>query len=210
MRASSQRRLTGVWIAALCIVGIPNKLVSAQSRTAQVMILPDPTPREPDLEKRFKTSSPAPGPDGAARLAAYNRQRFQLIGQASAHMHSLATVLQAAVAQHREASSLPQEARLAGAIESLAGNVYTAMAITPSQASPKKEEGASAVPTNVEPAQLDAEAKQLAAMTEALQAEVSRSSADALAVGVLIKSAQVKDLAHNLKLQLQPEQALPR
>lgn len=193
-------------MAALGILSAANKPLIAQSRTAQVMVLPDPTPREPDLEKRFKTSPPPPTADPVSRLAAYNRQRFQLVGQASAHMHSLATALQASVGQPQRAALLVQEAQVAEAIETLAANVYGAMASVPSQAPAKKEEGPSVTSAiAAEAAPLDAEAKQLTALTGALQAEVNRSSADALDVGVLIKSAQVRTLAHSLKQRLQPE-----
>lgn len=193
-------------MAVFCAVSLPISPLLAQSRTAQVMILPDPTPREPDLEKRFNTS-PAPFAANPARVAAYNRQRFQLIGQASAHLRSMANALQVSVAQHGEATALPQETQLAGAIEALATNVYTAMLPSPSRPAGKtdKDPSAETIGTSEAP-RLLADTRRLSALTEALETEVNKSSADTLAVGIVIKSAQVKELAHSLKERLQLQQ----
>ena len=185
------------------LVGIAGEAFQAQERTSQVLILKDPTPREPDLDKRFTTTSP-PLTVSPAQIAAYNRQRFQLIGQASVHLHSLATALLASVEQQRETASAPQEAQLAGAIETLAENVSTAMATSPSRPSAKKAKApADTASSSKQSAELTTEVKRLVTLTEALQVEVRRSGVDTLSLGVLIKSAQIKELAHSLKQRFQ-------
>lgn len=206
MRASRRRWQQALQIVVFC--SPCTTIAMAQSRTAQVMILPDPTPREPDLEKRFKTSAPpSPGKD-PARVTAFNQQRLQLIGRASTHLRSLAALLQRSVAQHPSGASLAPEAQVAGAIETLAGNVYTAMA-TPGSSGSSGTSGkasvnaAAAYSQPAEVPDLTAATRHLAELTEALETEVSKSSVDTLSVGVLVKSAQVRDLAHTLKTRME-------
>ena len=202
MHPSAGKCYRSLWIAAFFIVSFSNRLSPAQCRTSQVLVLKDPTPREPDLEKRFKTT-PASNVPNPRKIADYNRQRFQLIGKASEQMHSLAQVLQASVAQQRTATTGSQEVQIAGAIETLAANVYTALATSSPRALAKTHEGSS-VATD-DRAQISSDTRQLEALTNALQSEVSKSSADTLPVGVLIRSSQVRELARSLKERLQTE-----
>ena len=205
MHPSTGKCYRSLWIAAFFIVSFSNRLLPAQCRTSQVLVLTDPTPREPDLEKRFKTT-PASNVADPRKIANYNRQRFQLIGKASEQMRSLAQVLQASVAQQQTATKGSQEAQIAGAIETLAANVYTALATSSPRSLTKTHEGSSvATDDRAQAAQLSSDTKQLEALTNALQSEVSKSSADTLPVGVLIRSAQVRELARSLKERLQPE-----
>ncbi len=202
VQASSRKWPVALPIALMCI-GPPTSL-PAQSRTPQVLVLKDPTPREPDLEKKFAVKTP-PGALEPARLAAYNQQRFKLIGQASVQMHSLATVLEASLERQQDATVVSEEARLAETIETLAGNVHAALSISPAQHPAKTPKGPSSATSEDErKSAAQSEAKQLLARTEDLQAEVNKSSADTLAVGVLLKSAQVKELADTLRQHLRP------
>lgn len=205
MHPSAGKCYRNLWIAVFFIVSFSNRLLPAQCRTSQVLVLKDPTPREPDLEKRFKTT-PTSNVANPRKIANYNQQRFQLIGKASVQMHSLAQVLQASVAQQRTVNTSSQEAQIAGAIEMLAANVYTALATSSPRSLAKTHEDSSiAKDDRAQAAQLNSDTKQLEALTNALQAEVSKSSADTLPVGVLIRSSQVRELARSLKQRLQPE-----
>lgn len=203
MRAYGQRWRCGVWVTATCILGVFPHVLLSQSRTAQVLVLPNPTPREPDLEKRFNTKS-SPALSDSARVAAYNRQRFELIGRASAHIQSLSSALRNSIAQHNPGTTIAQEEQVAGAIESLAANVYAATASeSPKPGAKTAREPLTGADSRTEGERLSAQAKQLDALAQALQTEVSKSTADTLAVGVLTKSAEVRDLAHTLKQRLQ-------
>lgn len=205
MHTSAGKCHRSLWIVAFFILSFPNSLLPAQCRTSQVLVLKDPTPREPDLEKRFRTT-PTSNVPNTRKIANYNRQRFQLIGKASEQMHSLAQVLQASVVQPRTVTTGSQEAQIAGAIETLASNVYTALATSSPRSLAKGHESLPvAIDDRAQAAQLSSDTKQLEVLTNALQSEVSKSSADTLPVGILIRSAQVRELARSLKQRLQPE-----
>lgn len=189
--------------ALFCGVAVAAGTVSAQDRPSQVIVLKDPTPREPDLQKRFPTKA---APADPALLANYNRQRLQLTQRASAHMRTLATALQSALTQKQVAARLSQEASVAEAIETLAGNVNTAMGSASAPAHIRKSSDLpAATDSPAPPEDLAVEMEHLAALTSALQADVSRSSVDTIQAGVLIKSAQIQRLAHDMKLRLQAD-----
>ena len=203
----NHQRFQACLLSALYVAFAAAGMLPAQDRTAQVLILKDPTPREPDLEKRFKTSQ-TPFVATPAQIASYNQQRLQLIGQASKHMYLLAKSLQAAVEQPQAPTTLAQEAQIAATIETSAANIYQAMASSREQPQKKPGNFQTSVEKKVRETQLTLDTKEdaekLTTLTEALQNEVSRSTPEILAVGVLIKSAQVNELARSLKLQFQP------
>ena len=194
------------FVAILFLLGVP-LIATAQSRTAQVMVLKDPTPREPDLDKRFKSATPPAKPD-ASRLAAYNQQRLQLIGKASAHVSALAAALESSLAEHKEGTPFVHEIQFARALEELAGNIYSAMT-TPTVRPAERVAGANVTDagTASEAAQkhpeLLAASRELVLESQGLQAEVGKSTADTLPVGVIIKSAKVREEARAIKERLQ-------
>ncbi len=183
-------------------------MATGQSRTAQVLVLKDPTPREPDLDKRFKTATP-PALTDTARLAAYNQQRLKLLGQASAHVSALAAALESSLAGHREGTPFTREVQFARAMEELAGNMYSSLAATTARPANRSAAAASSaagiVPgTNPEKdAELLAASRELTVQAHELQAEVSKSTADTLPVGVVVKTARVREEARALKDRLQ-------
>ena len=187
-------------VLGACLVGT-GSLADAQDRKSQMIVIPNPTPREPDLDKRFASTTP-PAKLDAARFAAFNQQRYRLLVQATSHLSTLATVLQNSLIKRQGGSPLTQEERMAGSIEELATNVYSSMAVTATHTAAASPDTGSQGHT-MQQALLTADAQELVGLTQALQMEVGRSTADTLPAGVLIKSARVRDLAHVLKEQMQ-------
>ena len=203
MRLSNARALRSCAVLAMAIAwGGGARTASAQaSRSSTILELKDPTPRPPDLEKMYRPAGPPPGLT-AAQITAYNQQRYQLIRHAAASMQRFANVLEKALAQHQEGTSLAQEAQVAGAIEALAANVCQSLAVRTETAPP-----ASAAPGHTLPADkahLLTDTQELAALTATVEAETAKSAPDALPVNVLLTSIRVRDLAEELQRRMQP------
>ncbi len=197
-------RLTLAGMTALAGFGT---FAVAQGSKSQVVMLPDPTPRQPDLEQKYSqpvvTSTAA---DHAAMVL--NEQRQALIIRASNQLASLAAMLNDGIQKHEKGTSLAPEVQIADLMEKLAKNVNTSIKLAgepatighASKSDPAKTSTpATSVAENTLEAQLKQQAGQLVVIVQELQAEVSKTNRDTLSVGVLAKSAEVERAAKSLK-----------
>jgi hypothetical protein len=199
-------RLTLVGMTTLAAFGT---VAAAQGNKSQVVMLPDPTPRQPDLEQKY--SQPAvigTAADHAAMVL--NEQRHALIIRASTQLASLAAVLNNGILKHEKGTSLAPELQIADLIEKLAKNMNAAIKLDGQPASagrasksdPAKRDASSAansLPGEGPEAQLRQDAGKLVFVVQELQAEVGKTDQDTLSLGVLAKSAEVERVARSLK-----------
>ena len=197
-------RLTLAGMTALAGFGT---FAMAQGSKSQVVMLPDPTPRQPDLEQKYSqpvvTSTAA---DHAAMVL--NEQRQALIIRASSQLASLAAILNDGIQKHEKGTSLAPEVQIAELMEKLAKNVNTSIKLAgepataghASKSDPAKTSTpATSVAGDTLEAQLKQQAGQLVVIVQELQAEVNKTNRDTLSVGVLAKSAEVERAAKSLK-----------
>jgi len=193
--------------AVLVIAGfavMPAKAMAQGSSAELGAMLKDPAPRPPDLEKMYGKPTDPVKPDTSRQVAEYNRRRFELIARASVQVAQLAETLQKSLAQPQSEAVLAQEAQVAAAVEQLAGNVH--MVLLPNGLAGKHEEGArkANLPEGAEDLeQMRSRADALAALAKELHDEVDKSGADTLSIAVLTKSAQVRDIAHDLEVRME-------
>lgn len=198
-------RLTLVGMTAIAAFGT---VAAAQGDKSQVVMLPDPTPRQPDLELKY--SKPAASGTAADHAAVVlNEQRQALIIRASNQLALLAAALNDGIQKHEKGTSLAPEVQVADLIEKLAKNVNTSIklagepATTPhaSKSDPAKTNTvhAASVAGDAPDAQLKEQAGQLVVIVQELQAEVGKTNRDTLSVGALAKSAEVERAAKSLK-----------
>jgi len=196
-------RLALVGMTALAAFGTA---AAAQGNKTQVVMLPDPTPRQPDLEQKY--SQPAPSGTAADHAAmVLNEQRQALIIRASNQLASLAAALNDGILKHQQGTSLAPEVQLADLIEKLAKNVNTSVKLAVGSAivhapKPAKTETSVAsisVSGGAAEAQLKLDAGKLLAVVQELQAAVGKTNQDTLSVGVLAKSAEAEREARSLK-----------
>jgi hypothetical protein len=197
-------RLTLVGTTVLAAFGT---VAAAQGDKSQVVMLPDPTPRQPDLEQKYRQ----PGVSStAAEHAAMllNQQRQALIIRASNQLTSLAATLNDGILKHEKGTSLGPEIQVADLMEKLAKNVNTSIRIAgepattgrPSKSDPARTNAAATSVAGDGPeAQLKQQAGQLVVLVQELQAEVAKTNRDTLSVGVLARSAEVERAAKSLK-----------
>jgi hypothetical protein len=193
-------------LAAMTALAALGTFAAAQGSKSQVVMLPDPTPREPDLEQKY--SQPAvsgTATDHAAMVL--NEQRQALIIRASNQLASLAAALNDGILKHEKGASLAAEVQVADLIEKLAKNVNTSIKLAgepaisgraskSDSATSKTAHAASSVDGE---AQLKQQAGQLVVIVQELQAEVAKTNRDTLSVGVVAKSAEVERAAKSLK-----------
>jgi hypothetical protein len=170
-------------------------------------MLPDPTPRQPDLEQKY--SQPVVSGTAADHAAmVLNEQRQALIIRASSQLASLAAVLNDGIQKHEKGASLAPEVQIAELMEKLAKNVNTSIKLAGEPATTgrasrsdaaKTSTPATAVAGDTPEAQLKQQAGQLLVIVQELQAEVGKTNRDTLSVGVLAKSAEVERAAKSLK-----------
>jgi hypothetical protein len=202
--AKSLARLTLAGMTALAAFGT---LAAAQGSKSQVVMLPDPTPRQPDLQQKY--SQPVVSGTAADHAAmVLNEQRQALIIRASNQLASLAVVLNDGILKHEKGTSLAPEVQIADLMEKLAKNVNTSIKLagepaTPGRASKpdpaKTSTPAASIAGDPLEAQLRQQAAQLVVIVQELQAEVGKTNRDTLSVGVLAKSAEVERAAKSLK-----------
>jgi len=192
--------------AVLAVAGfavMPAKAMAQGSSAELSSMLKDPAPRQPDLEKMYGNPTDPVKPDTSKRMAEYNRRRFELIARTSAQVAVLAETLQKSLAQPQSDAVLAQEAQVAAAVEQLAGNVHTVMLPNGPASGREEATGKANLPEGAENLeQMRSKADALAAVAKDLHAEVDKSGADTLSIGVLTKSAQVRDIAHDLKVRM--------
>jgi len=192
--------------AVLAVAGfaVMSGKAMAQGSSAELgAMLKDTAPRPPDLEKMYGKPTDPVKPDTSKRVAEYNRRRFELVARTSVQVAVLAETLQKSLAQPQSDAVLAQEAQVAAAVEQLAGNVH--MVLLPNGQASRREEGTrrSNLPEGAEDLeQMRSRADALAAVAKDLHAEVDKSGADTLSLGVLTKSAQVRDIAHDLEVRI--------
>jgi hypothetical protein len=199
-------RLTLVGMTAIAAFGT---VAAAQGDKSQVVMLPDPTPRQPDLERKYSQPTvSATAADHAALVL--NEQRQALIIRASNQLATLAAALNDGILKHEKGTSLAPEMQVADLIEKLAKNVNTSIklagepATTPhaSKSDPAKTNtphAAASVAGDAPEEQLKEQAGQLVVIVQELQAEVGKTNRDTLSVGALAKSAEVERAAKSLK-----------
>ena len=198
------RPASKVVCAVLVVAGfaVMSAKAMAQANSAELSsMLKDPAPRPPDLEKIYGRPTDPVKPDTSKQVAEYNRRRFELIARTSVEVVVLAETLQKSLAQPQSDAVLAQEAQVAAAVEQLAGNIH--MVLLPDGLASRREEGTikAKLPEGAEDVgQMRSRADALAAVAKDLHAEVDKSGADTLSIGVLTKSAQVRDLAHDLEV----------
>ena len=200
----SLARLTLAGMTALAAFGT---VAVAQGSKSQVVMLPDPTPRQPDLEQKY--SQPAVSSTAADHAAmVLNEQRQALIIRASNQLATLAAVLNDGIQKHEKGTSLAPEVQIADLMEKLAKNVNSSIKLagepattgrTPKSDSAKISTPATSVAGDTLEAQLKQQAGQLVVIVQELQAEVGKTNRDTLSVGVLAKSAEVERAAKSLK-----------
>ena len=200
----SLARLTLAGMTALAAFGT---FAVAQGSKSQVVMLPDPTPRQPDLEQKY--SQPAVSSTAADHAAmVLNEQRQALIIRASNQLASLAAVLNDGIQKHEKGTSLAPEVQIADLMEKLAKNVNSSIKLAgepatagrASKSDPAKTSTpATAVAGDTPEAQLKQQAGQLVVIVQELQAEVGKTNRDTLSVGVLAKSAEVERAAKSIK-----------
>jgi hypothetical protein len=195
-------RLTLVGMTTLAAFGT----AAAAQGKSQVVMLPDPTPRQPDLEQKY--SQPAPSGTAADHAAmVLNEQRQALIIRASNQLALLAAALNDGILKHEQGASLAPEVQLADLIEKLAKNVNTsvklavgsATARAPKAVKTETSVAATSVSGGTPEAQLKLDAGKLLAVVQELQAEVGKTNQDTLSIGVLAKSAEAERAAKSLK-----------
>lgn len=193
--------------AACALAGLaatPVEATAQDNHGGTIVILKDPTPRPPDLEKIY--GKPADGDESAAarKVKQYDQQRFALISHASGQVESLAETLQKAMAQEQSDAVLTQEAKVAAAIEVLAADVHMALQNEPEKSSKRDEKlkPTHKPQTAAELAQLRSRVDVLKALADGMHDEVAKSGPDTLPIGVLTKSVQIRDMARELKLRM--------
>ncbi|HEY5331300.1 MAG TPA: hypothetical protein VIJ79_15570 [Acidobacteriaceae bacterium] len=192
--------------AVLAVAGfavMSAKAMAQQNSACLARMLTDPAPRPPDLEKMYGKPTDPVKPDTSKQVAEYNRRRFELIARTSVEVAVLAETLQKSLAQPQSDAVLAQEAQVAAAVEQLAGNIH--MVLLPDGLASRREEGTmkAKLPEGAEDLeQMRSRADALAEVAKDLHAEVDKSGADTLSIGVLTKSAQVRDIAHDLKVRM--------
>jgi len=199
--------LARLTLAAMTALAASGTIAAAQGSKSQVVMLPDPTPRQPDLEQKY--SQPTVSVTAADHAAiVLNEQRQALIIRASNQLGTLAAVLNDGILKHDKGTSLAPEVQIADLIEKLAKNVNASIKFagepgTPGRASKsdpaKTSTPAASVAGDPPEAQLRQQAAQLVVMVQELQAEVGKTNRDTLSVGVLAKSAEVERAAKSLK-----------
>jgi hypothetical protein len=199
-------RFTLVGMTAFAAFGT---VAAAQGSKSQVVMLPDPTPRQPNLEQKY--SQPAVSGTAADHAAmVLNEQRQALIIRASNQLASLAAALNDGILKHEKGTSLAPEVQVADLIEKLAKNVNTSIKLAgepattgraskPDPARIDTSHAAASVAGDAAEAQLKQQAGQLVVIVQELQAEVGKTNRDTLSVGALAKSAEVERAAKNLK-----------
>jgi hypothetical protein len=199
-------RLTLVGMTALVAFGT---VAAAQGNKSQVVMLPDPTPRQPDLEQKY--SQPAVSGTAADHAAVVlNQQRHALIARASNQLVSLAAVLNDGILKHEKGTSLAAELQIADLIEKLAKNMNAAIKLGGQPASagrvsksdPAKTDASSATSSlsgEAPETQLRQDAGKLVFVVGELQAEVGKTDQDTLSLGIVAKSAEVERVARSLK-----------
>lgn len=189
-------RVPPIAILIGCCVGLPAEL-AAQNRTSTVLVLKDPTPRQPDLEKTLNPPKRFSAPDPSV-LAAYNQRRYELIRRASGQIQSLSSLLERSFQEENGKTSRQAQVQVAGVIEKLSGNICSALSTRPDQVLPgeRAHEIEKTEPLTVRLGELMASAAKL-------NDEIEKSGPDTLPVSVLLASARVKALAHELKSRLE-------
>jgi hypothetical protein len=197
-------RLTLVGMTAFAAFGT---VAAAQGDKSQVVMLPDPTPRQPDLELKY--SKPAVSGTAADHAAVVlNEQRQALIIRASNQLALLAAALNDGILKHEKGTSLAAEVQVADLIEKLAKNVNTSIKLAGEPATTGRVSKADSAKTNTAAtsvagdgleAQLKQQAGQLVVIVQELQAEIAKTNRDTLSVGALAKSAEVERAAKSLK-----------
>jgi hypothetical protein len=196
-------RLTLVGMTAFAAFGTT---AAAQGNKSQVVMLPDPTPRQPDLEQKY--NQPAASGTAADHAAmVLNEQRQALIIRASNQLALLAAALNDGILKHEQGTSLAPEVQIAELIEKLAKNVNTSLKLAFGSATARASKSAktetsvaaTSVPGGAPEAQLKQDAGKLLAVVQELQAEVGKTNQDTLSVGVLAKSAEAERAARSLK-----------
>ena len=202
---SSLKPFARLTLAAMTALAAFGTVAAAQGKS-QVVMLPDPTPRQPDLEQKY--SQPAPNGTAADHAAlVLNEQRQALIIRASNQLASLAAALNDGILKHAQGTSLAAEIQIADLIEKLAKNVNTsvklavgsATARAPKPAKPETSAAATSVSGGTPEAQLKLDAGKLLAVVQELQAEVGKTNQNTLSVAVLAKSAEAERAARSLK-----------
>jgi hypothetical protein len=201
------RPLARLMLAAMTTLAAFGTIAAAQGSKSQVVMLPDPTPRQPDLEKKY--SQPVVSGTAADHAAiVLNEQRQALIIRASNQLASLAVVLNDGILKHDRGTSLAPEVQIADLIEKLAKNVNASIKLagesaTSARASKpdlaKTSTPAASSAGDAPEAQLRQQAAELVVIVQELQAEVGKTNRDTLSVGVLAKSAEVERAAKSLK-----------
>jgi hypothetical protein len=204
---SITRPLARFILAGITALAAFGTFAVAQGSKSQVVMLPDPTPRQPDLEQKY--SQPAVSSTAADHAAmVLNEQRQALIIRASNQLATLAAVLNDGIQKHEKGTSLAPEVQIADLMEKLAKNVNSSIKLagepattgrTPKSDSAKISTPATSVAGDTLEAQLKQQAGQLVVIVQELQAEVGKTNRDTLSVGVLSKSAEVERAAKSLK-----------
>jgi hypothetical protein len=196
-------RLTLLAMTTLAAFGT---VAAAQGSKSQVVMLPDPTPREPDLEQKY--SQPVVSSTAADHAAmVLNEQRQALIIRASKQLALLAAALNDGILKHEKGTSLAAEVQVADLMEKLAKNVNTSIKLAGDPATTGRSSKSDSATANTShaassidgDAQLKQQAGRLVVIVQELQAEVAKTNRDTLSVGVLAKSAEVERAARSLK-----------
>ncbi len=189
------------------ISGAGTDAVQAQnSRPVTMLVLKDPTPRPPDLDKMYGTASTPAVNASPALQTSYFQQRQSLVTRASHQLTALAITLDRAVGGQVTEAARAQEIQVAGLIEQLAGNVRTAMAPSPAGGG---KDAARTVPGGGRAAgapdasvPLSTETAELVTVAKELEEDVDKTTPDTLPVGVLLKSSRAMALAHAVKQRI--------
>lgn len=201
-------------LCALCLQGflvwpLPS-VALPQASTNQRVILKDPTPREPDLEKKLGL---APIPErqraDSASLAEYNRRRQELVARAAGQVLQLANTLHTAVAEHTSKASWNPELEVVAAIQTLALHIRVALTPPSSKAQVVRDGKAELAPASTGPSSPEFSSEENAAKLLKLAADLKEDAAhtgpDVVALRSIRDAEQIASLASRLQLQMQAQ-----
>jgi hypothetical protein len=116
----------GLVLAAAVMTSAPAARAQAPTPKQQVIYLPDPTPRQPDMDLRLK-DNPQAGTSTQEAVEHRNQKRRELVVWASNELVTLSGQLEAQVTQPKTGASTATAAANAEKIEQLAKNLTAAL-----------------------------------------------------------------------------------
>jgi hypothetical protein len=179
---------------------------TCQNPPASHVIIPNPTPRPPDLKQQYGDDSK----DGKKQkeLSIQNQLRAREIWLESNQILLLAQQLQQEVSGKK---SMAADAVKVGQIEKLARSVkekQTAnQAISASSADRETESAKILPPEQGRQSEIQTNTKRLYELSAQLRAEVGRTYKESLSLNVLRKAEEVEKLARSLKAEMNEEAA---